>query len=106
VQHRCCTAADITAATAAAGTATATSGSTETDDMATHLEALASKLQAVDVAVVEPALTELAEPLVSEEVRTTVLCTAHSRFTRVRNSVLACSVHLWHAASVSYTPLR
>jgi hypothetical protein len=56
-------------ANAATGTASTASGSTEADDMATRLEALASKVQAVDVAVVEPALTELAELLVSEEVQ-------------------------------------
>jgi hypothetical protein len=61
----------------AAGTA-ATASSSEADDMATRLKALASKLQAVDVAVVEPALTELAELLVSEEVSCMLLyCCYH-----------------------------
>jgi hypothetical protein len=77
------------AATAATGTTTAASGSTEADDMATRLKALASKLQAVDVAVIEPALTELAELLVSEEVSTTI--NAVPIVVRVCKSRILCS---------------
>jgi hypothetical protein len=100
-QLRCCTAADTTAATAATGTAAAaTRGSTDIDDMAKRLKALASKLQAVDVAVVEPALTALAELLLSEEVSTTVLCTTQV----LLECAIVCShvcVRMWRAMLVN-----